>query len=276
MKKSNVLVLLGSLLVLASCGQNSFGNEVKEASDFLDVVTASQANFNITKTAVVSNKSNGADATFDIPNHNAEIYSGGDFVYEESTKVQGFTIVNEETNKTTFFLVNSDKGGITSDNSSLLDSYRNNAKSIISTDYSVVSNVYDDMKAFAGLKSGNVGGVDYSSIYIAYSIAGTTAGYTLKTVQAIEGGTRRVDRYITLDQTSGLWGFTFYALRVTDEIGSDKIYYTQDYAFECKSDEDLSKKELNAKKTVSSLTFTVEGVDPAETTTADGTPLTGK
>lgn len=286
MKKNSALILLGSLLVLASCGQNSFGAEVNGAEDFLSVVAASETGFNITKTAVVTNKSNQAPSTeFDLYNHSAELYSGDDFVYETTTvaadgtakseKVQGFTVVNAETSKTTYFLVNTDKGGITSQNSSLLDTYRANAKSIINSDYSAVNAAYNAMKPFAGLKAGTVEGVNYSSIYFATSVAGTTAGYTLKTVQAVEGGTRQIDRYITLDKTNDKWGFTFYAVRVTDKIGSDVIYYTQDYAFECLTDEALSSKELNAKKTVSQLTFTIDGVEP-DTTSADGTPLTGK
>ncbi len=257
--KKNLLLGLASLMLLSSCGINSFGKEITSIDDFVTISKDSDSNFNVVKSNRVFVKSDkGSDTSLSSVNHNAEIYSNNDFICEESTRYTGFTI---KYNVDTYFLLAGDKNGVVSEDSTILDTYRQQAYDFISNDYQTVLEEYDRMKAFVGKgKAADIDGVSYTDISLTKADANTTLGYTLKYAFAKDGGVRNEEHYITLDKTDDKWGIVFYSQRITDVINGEEIYYVTEYQFSCLNDESLASKTLNAKNNLTSYTFTASGL----------------
>lgn len=273
--KKGFLLALASLFVLPSCSVNSFGKEITNIEDFVTVSGYSDDDFNVVKSNRVSKKSDGAkDTTFDSDNHNAEIYSGDDFVYEGDTKYVGFTIKYDVD---TYFLITGDKGGIVSENPTVLNQYRNDATSLIKTDYTFVLATYEGMKAFVGAGSSKtVDGVTYDDISLTLADAKTTLGYTLKHTHKISDGVRTENHYVTLDKTDDKWGIAFYSRRIIDLIDGKETYYVTEYQFSCMDDDSLSKRVLATKNNVTSYSFAAEGVGSEDITLTNDISLTAK
>lgn len=274
MKKS-LLVCLSSLMVLSSCGLNSFAKEIASEDEFVTISKNGDSNFNVVKANRVFKKSDtGTDTSLSSANHNAEIYSGDDFVYEVSTKMTGFTIKYDVD---TYFLIEGDKNGIVSEDASILTEYRNLTRTLIDTDYDDVLKAYANMKNFIG-KSGNaeVGGISYTNVSLTFADANTTLGYTLKYTYENNGGLRSEDHYITLDSIGDSWGISYYSRRITDVIDGTEFYYVTEYEFSCKNDADFNKSVLNAKNNVSSYSFTAKGIKIDAVELEDGNSLSKK
>ncbi len=278
--KKNLLLGLASLMLLSSCGINSFGKGIDSNDDFVKIYKNSDTDFNVVKSNRVFTKSdNGSDPTLTnalFPNHNAEIYSGDDFIFEETSKYTGFTIKYEETN--TYFLIEGDKNGRVSQDDTQLKTYLSSARSIIDTDYQVALNQYEKMKSFTGKEgTAEVDGTSYSNVSLSLADAKTTLGYTLKYTYERNGGTRTEEHYITLDDAGeNKWGITFYSKRITDLIGGTESYYVTEYQFTCVNDTSLSNRVLAAKNNLSNYSFMAEDLTNDDVSLDDGTPLTKK
>ncbi len=277
--KKNLILSLASLMLLSSCGINSFGKEITSLDDFVTIYKDSDNDFNVVKANRVfsrSDKAPDADLTpSNLPNHNAEIYSGNDFIYEETTKYTGFTI---QYDVDTYFLVEGDKNGIVSTDPDDINAYRLAARSIIDTDYQTVLSVYDYMKKFIG-KTGTaeIDNTSYTNVSLTFADANTTIGYTLKYTYQNGNGSRTEERYITLDDVGNKkWGVTFYSERITDTIDGEEFYYVTEYQFSCVNDETLNKKTLAAKNNLSTFTFTAKGLTDGDVSLDGDVPLTKK
>lgn len=273
--KKNLLLGLASLMLLSSCGINSFGKEITSIDDFVTISKDSDTNFNVVKSNRVFAKSDkGSDTSLSSVNHNAEIYSNNDFIYEESTRYTGFTI---KYNVDTYFLLTGDKNGVVSEDSTILDTYRQQAYDFIASDYQTVLEEYDRMKAFIGKgKTADIDEVSYTNISLTKADANTTLGYTLKYAFAKDGGVRNEEHYITLDKTGDKWGIAFYSQRITDVINGEEIYYLTEYQFSCLNDESLASKTLNAKNNLTSYTFTASDLGSDDIDLDGDIPLTKK
>ncbi len=257
--KKNLLLGLASLLLLSSCGINSFGREITTLDDFVTIGKDSDNDFHVVKSNRVFVKSDkGTDTSLSSVNHNAEMYSGDDFVYEESTKYTGFTIKYDVD---TYFLITGDKNGVVSEEANLLSEYRSAARKLIDDDYQRVIDVYDGMKSFVG-KSGNaeVNGISYSNLTLTFADADSTIGYTLKYTYQKDDAIRTEAHYITLDLVGDKWGISFYSSRISDVINGEEFYYVTEYQFSCVNDSTLNAKTLNAKNNLSNYTFTSSGL----------------
>ncbi len=273
--KKNLLLGLASLMLLSSCGINSFGKEISSLDDFVTISTDSDSDFNVVKANRVFSKSDkGTDTSLSSTNHNAEIYSNEDFVYEESSKYTGFTI---KYTVDTYFLLSNDKIGIVSEDASILETYRAQAHAFIDSDYQDVLNQYERMKTFLGKgNSAEIDGVSYSNISLTLADANTTLGYTLKYTHQIDSTIRKEEHYITLDKTDDKWGIAFYSQRITDVVGGDELYYVTEYQFSCLDDKALAAKTLNAKNNLSNYTFTSSGLGTDDVNLDEDIPLTKK
>ncbi len=273
--KKNLLLGLASLVLLSSCGINSFGKEITSLDDFVTISTDSDSDFNVVKANRVFSKSDkGTDTSLSSTNHNAEIYSNEDFVYEESSKYTGFTI---KYTVDTYFLLSGDKSGIVSEDASILETYRAQAHAFIDSDYQDVLNQYERMKTFLGKgNSAEIDGVSYSNISLTLADANTTLGYTLKYTHQIDSTIRKEEHYITLDKTDDKWGIAFYSQRITDVVGGDELYYVTEYQFSCLDDKALAAKTLNAKNNLSNYTFTSSGLGTDDVNLDEDIPLTKK
>lgn len=275
-----ILLSLPFLMILSSCNVNSFGEEIQNESQFVEIGEMADTNFNVAKANLVSAKSDNAKDSSVIKkaNHNAELYSSGDFVCETDQKIQGFTI---QYDVETYFLIKGDKNGTISESSDFLTSYRNQTVSLINEDYSEALGAYSFMKKFAGKNAGDeVDGKTYSTIFLASSLAGDTLGYTMKIEYDVKGGKRLEQSYITLDKVNDKWGISFYSHRITDTLtgnngGTEESYYVVEYVFSCLTDEGLNQKKLAAKGNLSGYSFSVNGVTP-EAKTSNGMPFSQK
>ncbi len=273
--KKNLVLALASFMLLSSCGVNSFGKEITSESDFVTIYKNTDSDFNVVKSNRVFKKSDTAtDTSLASENHNVEIYSGEDFVYELTTKMTGFTIKYDVE---TYFLISGEKNGVVSEDASLLSEYRGLAYNVINTDYSAVLSVYENMKSFAG-KKGNceVNGTSYSNVSLTLADANTTLGYVLKYTYEKNGGTRTEDHYITLDKTDNKWGISFYSQRITDLIDGTEYYYVTEYQFTCMSDASLAKRTLNVKTNLSAYSFVAKGLSSDSTDLEDNNALSKK
>lgn len=274
MKRNNFLVLGLSLVLLASCGMDSFGKAVDGAEDFLEVASTGTSGLIVARSYCSFKASDGAlDLGENVPVHSAELYKDMDFtlnstIGDTSVSVTGFTKGGTQ------FLLTGDKNGVSSSNPNYLDAYRNETTSLIVADYSKVAGVYANMKDFAGKTSGEVGGVSYSSIYIATSLAGTTAGYTLKTTRVDGDKTYKLSEYITMDKVGDNWTFSYYSRRMTVKIGNDEHMYVTEYSFTCLTS--LDEKPLKKKDNLGDVIFTIEGLTGDDIDPADDSILTSK
>lgn len=276
MKRNTIFTLGLSLVLLASCGMDSFGKVVDGEEDFIEVASSTASGLVVARTyrsCKTTDKAPEIGEKFDP--HVAELYSGLDFylaapVGGVSVDVTGFT------KDATQFLITSetDKKGISSSNPHFLDAYQDAAVSLIEDDYNLVANVYEGMKPYAGKTSGEVGGKSYSSIYIATSLAGNTAGYTLKTVRNDGDVTYKLSEYITMDKVGDNWAFTFYSRRLDYITEENTFQYVTEYSFTCLTS--LDDKPLKKKNNVSDFSFAIEGLTTDAINPVSGTILTGK
>lgn len=273
--KKNVLLSLSLLPLLFSCGIDSYGKKITSLDDFVSVSQIGEDDFHVAEANRVYKKSDtGKDASFAFTNRDVKLYSGGDFVYEETTKYTGFTLHYDVD---TYFLIQGDKSGVVSENPLLVSTYRELANSAIAEDYAVVMKVYSSMKNFVGKGSeATVGGVSYSSISLTLADANLTLGYVLSYTYQKGDATRKEDHYITLDKIGEKWGISFYSRRVTDVINGEETYYVQEYLFACYNDEVMAGTVLAAKNNLSSYTFVAEGVGVEDFSLKGDSPLTKK
>ena len=274
MKRKNILALGLSLVLLASCGMDSFGKVVDGEDDFLSVAMPTDPNIAVAKSyRSFKTSPNAPTIGEEVDGHSAELFEDMDFILNSSTGESSVAVTGFKKGDTSFILT-SDTKGVSSSNPTFLDSYRNLATGLIDTDYSFVNAAYNNMKAFIGKSSGEVNGTSYSSIYLACSVAGTTAGYTMKTETKVGDKLRTISEYITLDKVEDSWAYSFYSRRITDVQGSSTYYYVKEYSFSCLKT--LEGKKLKSKDNLDAVTFTIDGLDDSGINPSSGLLLTGK
>ena len=273
--KKTLCLALASISLLSSCGIDSFGKAITSLDDFVTISKIGDSDFNVTKANRVYKKSDtGNDTSLGFINHNAELYSGGDFVYEETTKYTGFTIHYDVD---TYFLITGEKSGIVSERSEILDDQRDMVKNAIKADYSAVLSCYDEMKKFTGKGSSTtLDGVSYSNVSLTLADADSTLGYTLRYTYSKGNAKRTEDHYITLDKKNGKWGISYYSHRVTDLINGEETYYVMEYQFTCLNDAGLNANTLGAKNNLSSYSFVADQVSTGDFSFENGCPLSKK
>lgn len=274
MKRKNILALGLSLVLLASCGMDSFGKVIDGVEDFLAVAMPSDPNVTVAKTYLSFNSTKGAPSIGEeVIGHSAELFEGMDFVLNSTVAGTSVSITGFVKNDIGFILT-SDKAGVSSKDKTFIDSYRDSALDLISSDYGIVNTAYEGMKSFIGHSSGEVNGINYSSIYLATSVAGNTAGYTMKATYKVGDITRTVADYITLDKVGDSWAFTYYSRRIKDVSPTATNHYVIEYSFSCLSS--LEGKKLKKKDNLDDVTFTCAGLDDSGINPSSGLLLTGK
>jgi hypothetical protein len=282
-KQASVILALGlpALALIASCSIDSFGKAVTSADDFLAVAADSDFKIascelklasgttqnNASSVSTASASSEGAVGAA----HGAYLYANDD--YQISNGTESYVGLTRQTGTVTqYFLVNlTTKKAMLTDVAADLSQERAAAKALIDNDYATLRAAYTAMQGYVGKTKADF--PNMASLSLSRSIAGTTAGYTLRTVYDTDQSTTETSEYITLDQFNDKWAFTNYSKRVTVKTkGSDSVtkYNITEYAV--KVVDDLSPMAI----TLSSYSVYLKGKSTSDVSFPNGIPLSGK
>lgn len=285
MKKQPFLVLamgLPALALIASCSIDSFGKAITSVDDFLTV--AADTDFKIAycelklasgttknNASSVSTVSSSSSASEAAVAHGAYLYTNGD--YQISNGTENYIGLTKTTGSVTqYFLVNSStKKAFLSDTASDLDQERAAAQKLIDSDYATLKAAYTAMQGYIGKKASDYPGM--SQLILTRSIAGTTAGYTLRTVMTTDTDRTETSEFITLDEFNGKWAFSNYSKRVTQYIlGSDSETKYSITEYKVNVVDELSPIAI----TLSTYSVYLKGHSTSDVSFPNGIPLSGK
>lgn len=290
MKKLFPIVVLSSLCLalLSSCAERPSSHAITSLDDFLSVAPASSLKISTTSfknivgsSGIVSASSSSAASassaassssseTSSSVSHSAGIYANGDFTISNDT-ANFIGIGRTYSGITQYLLLNVTKktGFITADGS-LLNDTRKLAQDLVAQDYGDLVAAYDLYKSYVGKSASDY--EDMTKLYLAYSIAGTTAGYTLLTTYVKDNVTTEINYYLTLDQVDKVWSFTNFSKRTTvttsDSTGLSYHYALNEYAINVVGD----YPALNTS--VSGFSVYLKDDSAASIKLTDGIPLT--
>lgn len=302
MKKKWLLQGILFLSLLSGCSSEVQSGLVKSESDFLTVASFNDLTVASTSFKNISGSSNPAGATGSAQSsgtssetsssHSAALYQNDNYVISNGTD-NYIGLSGTYSGLTQYILIDVTKktGFVTSDGS-LLNKARDLTKTLLQKDYGDLQAIYDGFKGYLGKTASDF--ENMTSLYLGYSYAGTTAGYTLKTsTQTTDKATVTVSGvsdekttvttvntsvFMTLDQYDGKWAFSNYSKRVEtiiEESAFGKSNTLHRYAItEAAVVVSTAYPTLAVSLADYSVYLRDEGIK--DVTLKDGIPLTGK
>jgi len=275
---------------------------VKSASDFLTVASFNDLTVVSTSFKNVTGSSNPSGASVSAQSsdtsseasssHSAALYQNDNYVIANGTD-NYIGLSGTYSGLTQYLLIDVTKktGFVTSDGS-LLDNARDLTKTLLQKDYGDLQTIYNGFKGYLGKSASDY--ENMTSLYLGYSYAGTTAGYTLRTstqttkeenvtVSSVTGEKTTVTTvntsvFMTFDQYDGKWAFSNYSKRIEtiiDETAFGKSNTVHRYAI---TEATVAVASAYPTLSVSLADYSVylhdEGIK--DVTLQDGIPLTGK
>ena len=302
MKKTWFLQGILLLSFLSGCSSEVQSGLVKSASDFLTVASFNDLTVVSTSFKNVTGSSNPSGATASAQSsdasseasssHSAALYQNDNYVIANGTD-NYIGLSGTYSGLTQYLLIDVTKktGFVTSDGS-LLDNARDLTKTLLQKDYGDLQTIYNGFKGYLGKSASDY--ENMTSLYLGYSYAGTTAGYTLRTstqttkeenvtVSSVTGEKTTVTTvntsvFMTFDQYDGKWAFSNYSKRIEtiiDETAFGKSNTVHRYAI---TEATVAVASAYPTLSVSLADYSVylhdEGIK--DVTLQDGIPLTGK